>query len=240
MKISKHIYLDKSFAVFLILIILTGSFNLFFGYFLLLLVHEFGHSIMGVIYGYQLEKIALYPYGGITIFNLPLNIPLKKELHILLAGPLFQIIGYFLLSIFFHNITIYHYTLLIFNLLPIYPLDGGRILSNLLGYHFNYLKVFYLTFILSLIFFILSVIYFVLYLNINAIITLLIIVIKLISYFKKRKLYYNRFLLEKHLKEYPFKKISFIKEDDIFFRDSFHYVNFTSENIFLEKKYTKK
>ena len=135
----KHIYLDKFFLFFLLIIILTGNFNNFIPYFLLLLIHELGHAITGIILGFKLEKIVFYPLGGITIFNLPLNIPLKKELLILIMGPIIQIIGYLFLRNTFPFIRIYHYTLLVFNLLPIYPLDGGKILNILCGYHFNYL-----------------------------------------------------------------------------------------------------
>ena len=74
----KHIYLDKLFYFFLIVIILTGSFNTFIPYFTLLLIHEFGHAITGIIMGYKLEKIIIYPYGGITVINLPLNVSLNK------------------------------------------------------------------------------------------------------------------------------------------------------------------
>ena len=78
-KILKHIYLDKLFLIFLFVIIITGNFNSFFPYFLLLFIHELGHAITGIILGYHLDKITFYPYGGITTFNLPLNIPLYRE-----------------------------------------------------------------------------------------------------------------------------------------------------------------
>ena len=130
-RILKHICLNKYFLLFLLIIILTGNFNAFFPYFSLLVIHEMGHALVGIILGYKLDKITFYPYGGITTFNLPLNIPLKEELMILLAGPIMQIIGYFILNPFY-DIKLYHYTLLIFNLLPIYPLDGGRILKSIL------------------------------------------------------------------------------------------------------------
>ena len=80
----KHIYLDKLFIFFLLIIIITGNFNNFIPYFLLLLIHELGHAITGIILGYKLDKITFYPYGGITLLKYPLNISLKKELLILI------------------------------------------------------------------------------------------------------------------------------------------------------------
>ena len=164
-----HIYLDKSFLFFLIIIILTGNFNQFIPYFLLLMIHEMGHAITGIMEGYKLNKITLYPYGGITILNLPINIPLKKELFILIMGPIMQIVGYFLLKNFFSDIKVYHYALLFFNLLPIYPLDGGKIVNILCGYFFNYLKCFYIIFVISIIFII--VLFFYNVINFNLIVS---------------------------------------------------------------------
>ena len=75
----KHIYLDKLFYLFLFIIIITGNYNQFIPYFLLILIHEFGHAITGIILGYKLDKITIYPLGGITSFNLPINIPLNSS-----------------------------------------------------------------------------------------------------------------------------------------------------------------
>ena len=137
----KHIYLDKYFLFFLFIIILTGNFNYFVGYFSLLFIHEIGHSITGIVMGYKLERIVFYPLGGVTIFNLPINISLKKEFLILVMGPVMQIIGYVILKRYFPFINIYHYTLLIFNLLPLYPLDGGRIINILFNFMLVFLRV---------------------------------------------------------------------------------------------------
>ena len=52
----KHIYLDKLFYLFLLIIIFTGNFNSFILYFSLLLIHEMGHAITGVILGYKLDS----------------------------------------------------------------------------------------------------------------------------------------------------------------------------------------
>ncbi len=235
----KHIYLDKTTIFFLLIIILTGNFNHVFPYFSLLMIHEMGHALCGVILGYELDKITIYPYGGVTTFNLPINIPLKKELLILLFGPIFQIIGYFFLKSF-KDISLYHYTLLIFNLLPIYPLDGGRILNILLGYVFNYLKSFYITFILSLLFitnlFLLNIKEF----NLTLFMTLITVLGKLINLYKKRYLYYNRFLLERYLYNYIFKKVRIIKNVHGLYRDTRHFINYEEEKRFLKKYFERK
>lgn len=237
--IFKRIYLDKLFYLFLLIIILTGSFNNFILYFILLLIHELGHAIVGIILGYKLNKITFYPYGGITTFNYPINIPLKNELLILIMGPIFQIIGYFILKNFYTNIYLYHYTLLIFNLLPIYPLDGGKILNIICGYIFNYLKSLYITFIISIIFMIIVIIYNTYNFNLNLILMIFIMFIKLLNIYKKRYYYYNRFLLERYLYNYNFKKLKIINNDKCFFRDRKHIINFQEEKRYLKKLFKK-
>ncbi len=237
--IFKHIYLDKFFYLFLLIIILTGNFNNVFPYFSLLLIHEIGHAITGIILGYKLDKITIYPYGGITTFNYPINIPLKCELFILIMGPIFQIIGYSVLKIFYNNIYLYHYTLLFFNLLPIYPLDGGKILNILCGYVFNYLKSFYITYIISLIFIIIVIVYNIYYYNLNLIIMIIIMFIKLLNIYKKRYYYYNRFLLERYLYNYNFNKIVIIKNGKCFYRDRKHIINFQKEKEYLKKLFKR-
>ncbi len=193
-----------------------------------------GHAITGIILGYKLDKITIYPYGGITTFNLPLNIPLKKELIILIMGPIIQVIGYLILRNYYSNIKIYHYTLLIFNMLPIYPLDGGKIFNILCGYFFNYLKSFYITFFISIIFIILVIIYNIKNFNLNLLLMIIFMFYKLLNTYHKRYYYYNRFLLERYLYNYHFKRIKNINNYKSFYRDRKHFIKFQNEKDFLK------
>lgn len=233
--ILKHIYLDKLFLFFLLIIIITGNFNNFIPYFLLLLIHELSHALIGILLGYELVKIMFYPLGGITIFNYPINIPLKKELFIILAGPLGQVIAYIILRNYFPFINVYHYTLLIFNLLPLYPLDGGKILNIICSYYFNYLVSLNVTLIISSIILLGLFIYNVFYFNLNLLLMLIMIFLKLTKIYQKRYFYYNRFLLERYLHNYSFRKIKNINKMQEFYRDRLHFIEFSTEKKALEK-----
>ena len=236
----KHIYLDKYFLFFLLIIILTGNFNNFIYYFSLLFIHELAHALTGIILGYKLEKIMFYPLGGITIFNLPINISLKKELLILIMGPLFQIIAYLFLKEINPNIIIYHYTLLIFNLLPIYPLDGGKILNIICNYKFNYLKSFKIVFIISVILLFTLTIYNIFYFNLNLLLMIIMMFTKLTKTYHNRYYYYNKLLLERSLYNYNFKKITNINDIKSFYRDRLHYINLIYEKDYLKNYFKNK
>ncbi len=235
----KHIYLDKFFYFFLLVIVLTGNFNYFLGYFSLLFIHEIGHAITGIVLGYKLKKIVFYPLGGITTFCLPVNIPLKKEFLILIMGPVMQIIGYLFLIKFYPFIRVYHYSILIFNLLPLYPLDGGKILNILCNYRFNYLKSFKIVYCISLIMIIFLLFYCYLKFNLNLLLMIFFMSHKLFKTYKNRFYYYQRFLLERYLYHYYFPRLKYVDSIKEFYRDCEHIINYQKEQNFLKKYFMK-
>ena len=83
-----------------------------------------------------------------------LNISPIKELLILLGGPIFQFTALIILNYLFPTkqeiINYYHYSILLFNLLPVYPLDGGRIINLLMQIFITYKKGFKLSIIFKI------------------------------------------------------------------------------------------
>jgi Zn-dependent protease len=119
--------------------------------FLIVTLHEFGHSLACRQVGGTADHILLWPLGGVAYVRPPQR-P-GATLWSLAAGPLVNValvpvlIGLALLvrgvglaaavpdvGRLVHAVAIINLGLLIFNLLPIYPLDGGQILRSLLWY----------------------------------------------------------------------------------------------------------
>lgn len=176
------------------------------------------------------------PFGGLTIFNEDINRPLKEEFIILIMGPLFQIIFTFLLR---ENNQLIEYSksILLFNLLPIYPLDGSKLINII----FNRFCSFKRSHLLTIYFSITTVVFILIKTKLNLIlITIMIfLTIKVIEELKNHYNIFNRFLLERYINNYSFKKYKIIKNSKDMKRDYRHY--FHNKNISLtEREYLKK
>ncbi|MBE6138547.1 MAG: hypothetical protein E7173_02240 [Firmicutes bacterium] len=161
---------------------------------------------MGLIFKWKIEKILVLPFGGLTIFQECINRPIMEEFLVCIAGPIFQIIYYFL-TLSFWNISSIHYSLLIFNLLPIVPLDGSKLLNLLFSKFFSFYVSMKLTNIVSLIVMFIFLIYTVFTHNLMLLLTMIFLLIKTIDNVKILDYVFNRFLLERYMNISNFHKI---------------------------------
>lgn len=233
--------------IFLLLASLSASFIPCLIIFTLIIIHEIGHYIFAKILNIEVNNISIYPLGGITKMNIPLNYPQIKELIILIAGPTFQHLAYLLLKLCLPNYTeiiyMYHYQILIFNLLPIYPLDGGKILNLLFTINIPYKKSLYLSTIISYMVLLLILIKNIKQLKINILVMLIFLLYKIIKENKKITSLYEKFILERYLNNYRFKDTKLINNKYDFYRNKSHIIKennkYYYEKDYLYRKYKK-
>ena len=117
------------------------------------IIHEFGHLLAGILLGMKPAKMEIRPFGVSIDFDVKgkdYNIRIGKgnfielkKIFVALAGPMTNVIIILIIS----NVFSFEYNdkmimifsnmaLILFNILPIYPLDGGRILKGMI-YMFN-------------------------------------------------------------------------------------------------------
>lgn len=122
--------MKKSFVFLILLITTLGFLKEYTAFYFFITLHEIGHILMTKILKEKINKIK-FLYIGINA-NIKNFIFLKKQKKflILISGPIINLIMYFIFkSINLIDYQIYNLALLFFNLLPIYPLDGGQILE---------------------------------------------------------------------------------------------------------------
>ncbi|MFV0338390.1 MAG: site-2 protease family protein [Chthoniobacterales bacterium] len=131
--------------------------------FLCVTLHEFGHAFAARYFGIRTPDITLLPFGGVARLERMPRRP-YQELVVALAGPLVNVfiaigIAFFLGSFgtwsdflnldrtggdLLAKLAVVNIALVVFNMIPAFPMDGGRVLRALLAMKFPHTKATYL------------------------------------------------------------------------------------------------
>lgn len=220
----------------------------------IILVHEMGHYIMAKINKFEVNKIIIYPYGGITKINTKLNERINKELSVAISGIIMQLLFYFIIYILYKNNLLrlyifnlfktYNKNILLFNILPIIPLDGSKII-NLLLYKLIPFKLAnkimaYISALGVLILFIINYYEF----NYTMIMTISILISNINKYYKNINYSFNRFILERYLYHYKYKDNKIIKKINNMYKNKSHifHINkrYIQEDDYIRRFFLKK
>lgn len=250
MKIEFH----YTFLIIALGFIITGYFSNLLVFTSIILIHEIGHYITAKYYHQEVNKITIYPYGGLTEINTPINTPIKHDLLVAISGIAIQIIYYSLITFLYHHglirtyiyqeFTIYHYNILIFNLLPIYPLDGSKILTLILSKIIPYKITLKLNLLVSLITVIILLIKKYYQFNYTTILIITIIITNITKYYHQINYLFNKFLLERYLYKTTYRQNKIITKLNNMYKEKYHIIkennHYITEKQALKARFSRK
>lgn len=246
-KFLNKLKINNYTLILLLLSLITGLFKEVIVIFSLIIIHELGHFIFMNIYKFNIDKIEIYPFGGVTYLDDVIDKPLYQELIVTLMGPIFQELLYLLIIFLYKNNYIttyifdlfknYNYSILLFNLLPILPLDGSKLINIVLNKIVNFRLSYISNIIVSI--FTLTIFIFLYKYDSSYYLIMTFLVFQIIYSIKNKNIIYNKFILEKRLYKNEFKKYKKINSIDNMSRNKKHLVK--DNNIYImEGKYLKK
>ena len=222
------------------------------GYFSNLIV--FTSIITGLHFKYKLDKVIIYPYGGMTKFNTIINTNINKDILVAISGVTVQSIYFILITILYtkgyireyiYNLfTIYNKSILLFNILPIIPLDGSKIINLILSKYLYYNLSNKLTIIISFITIIIILITRIYEYNYSFIIILGLLMKNIYDFYKNLEYIYNKFILERYLYKITYPKKKIIKNKKKMYKNKSHYFYINNqllkEDDYLRSIYSKR
>ncbi len=250
--IFPKIYIHPSTYIFIMTFLLTGHIKSILLILSIILIHEWGHILINSFFHYPINQVTIYPFGGLTKTTKFMNTPINHDILIYLGGFLAQFILLFVFYLFY-RIDVIHLTtyqlfktynkaILVFNMLPIRPLDGGELVRLFLEKFLPFAKAQSVAngiSVLSLVIFILLNYTY----SLNNYLICMLLMVKLYDVIKTKSFVQNKFYLERCLYTFPYQRIRYEKDKNIkaLRKDTRHYFwegnTYISEKKILQEKF---
>lgn len=224
MDIYKKINISKLLIFIIFFSFISGLFKDILIFFMIIIIHEMGHIITSLFYGWKIRKISIGIIGGYITYDEVIDKPFKEEFLISISGFLSQLLFYTLFYILYKNnfisikifemINRYNFSILLFNLIPIIPLDGSKILSIILNNFMSYKKTLKVLNFISIFLIILIIFIFIscnLKIEYSYIMILSFLFSNLITSIKDIPYLFNKFLFERYMYPINSNKYVFIR-----------------------------
>ncbi|MBM7691916.1 stage IV sporulation protein FB [Peribacillus deserti] len=209
-RLLTKIRIHSTFWLVLGIGVITAQFIPLCMLFFIVIIHELGHAIAAQFYSWRIKSIKLLPFGGALETEEHGNRGLKEDLIVALSGPAQHIwlciLGYALMQAqlitqdSFYQFFYMNAVIFLFNLLPIWPLDGGKVIFVLLSLKFPFLDAHRHTIAASTVIAGIGLLAFSFLApnNLNMWVMVLFILFSLLMEWKQRHFVFVRFLLERH------------------------------------------
>ena len=99
--ILSKIEFHYTFIIIALGFVLAGYFSNLIVFTSIIIIHELGHIITGLHFKYKLDKVIIYPYGGMTKFNTIINTNINKDILVAISGVIVQSIYFILITILY-------------------------------------------------------------------------------------------------------------------------------------------
>ncbi len=236
--------IHESVYILILLALISGYIKNALIILLIVFWHELGHIWLCKLFKYKIVNVTFYPFGGITKVDKLINSSINQELIVVLGGVINQVI---LGGIFYglwhldlinsRTLELFNYynkNILIFNLLPIIPLDGSLLIRLILEKYLSYRVSYYSYLLIGLI----SGIGFIIgskKILINNLLVVGFLGFKIWEAFKDYPFIYHKFLLERYLYNLNYKKIKYKDNFNKLGKEKYYFFKI-DDKIVSEKK----
>lgn len=171
--------------LYFVLSIFSGYIKWYLGTMMIVIFHETCHLLMACYFHFDIEKIEILPFGAyLSLIDFYEHSSLEN-ICVLLAGPCSHLLIVFLLrfiesSVFYEYMEMMNMLIFLFNLMPIYPLDGGRMIGIVLQEFMDLKESFYFHIKLSVMSLCLLTVF---YLRINTLVVIVYLFIQQLIYY---------------------------------------------------------